>query len=193
MNDDHNALAARVRSLERSLRNLRLALFGAVIIAVAAAAGGRSEPQASTADTVRARHVAIVDDAGKVRIVLGQDPKDTQRKSRSCGLTLYDASGAERFGVGTMDDGAVTMGFDAPAGVGAAMRDRIGMGVEADGSAHIMLIDNQTLVPVRMVTDAKGGGGLELIGYDLEKKTATIKRTSSAGESKQAMPLGDGK
>lgn len=193
MNNDRNLLDARVRSLERSLRNLRLALFGALVIAVAAAAGGHSDQQQSMVETVRARHVAIVDEAGKVRIVLGQDPKDTQRKSRSCGMTLYDASGAERFGVGTMDDGSITMGFDAPAGVGAPMRDRIGLGVEADGSAQIMMIDNQTLVPVRLVTDAKGGGGLELVGYDLEKKTATIKRSSSAGESKQEMPLGERK
>jgi hypothetical protein len=43
-----------------------------------------------------------------------------------------------------------------------------------------------------MAADASGGGGLELIGYDFERKIATVKRLSFGGETRQELPLGDG-
>jgi hypothetical protein len=183
------ALQQRVDALQRSLRTTRLC----AAIAFAALAGLSCIAMPQGAEAVRTRRVEIVDDQGVVRIALGQDPKDTQRRSRACGLTVHDRTGAERGGFVTMDDGSVVLGMDAPRGVGNAMRDRIGLKVEPDGSAYVMLIDNQTLVPVRMQSDAAGGGGLEFVGYDLDKKVATVKRLAFAGESRHEVGLGDGK
>ena len=65
------------------------------------------------------------------------------------------------------------MGFDAPTGVGHAMRDRLGLGVAANGAAYLMMIDNATRVPVRIRTepDANGIGYLEFLDWseDLAK------------------------
>lgn len=78
----------------------------------------------------------VVDDEGHTRVVLGQDPATTQRSSRGAGLALYDEKGSERAGFSTMADGSVVLGLDAPLGVGAPMRDRIGLKVHASGSAY---------------------------------------------------------
>ena len=77
--------------------------------------------------------------------------------------------------------------------VGASMRDRIGLIVHSDGSATLRLIDNKTMVPVQLATDAEGGGGLEFIGYDLEASKATIRRLSFDGETEREMSLDGGK
>ena len=121
--------------------------------------------------------------------MLAQDAKDGQRRSRACGITIHDRTGAERGGMNTFDDLSAVIALDAPVGVGAPMRDRAGIMVDPDGSASVMLIDNQTKVPVRLQTDAAGGGGLEFIGYDAEKKLARIKRLSMAGESQREEAL----
>ena len=106
---------------------------------------------------------------------------------------MHDATGAERGGFCTMDDLSVVLGIDAPQAVGDAMRDRIGLQVAPDGSASIELIDNKTQIPVRLQSDAAGGGGLEFIGYDLDRKQATIRRLAFAGESKREVSLGQQK
>jgi hypothetical protein len=194
MNSIDRGLERRVEILERRLRRTQLGALGLVALVVTAAAGGRSEPtQKDVVESIRARSIQIVDDEGHVRIALGQDPKDTQRRSRACGLTIRDKTGAERGGMSTFDDMSVVLALDAPHGVGNSMPDRVAMGVDPDGSSHVMIIDNQTLVPVRLASDAAGGGGLEFIGYDFEKKIATVKRTSFGGESQREVPLGDGK
>jgi len=182
-------LQHRIHVLERRACTARFS----ALIAFAALAGlaWRQAPQG--AETLRARRLEIVDERGVVRVAIGQDPKDTQRRSRACGLTVHDSTGAERGGFATMDDLSVVLGMDAPHGVGAPMRDRIGLQVDADGSASVGLIDNKTQIPVRLQSDAAGGGGLEFIGYDLERKVATIKRLAFAGESRREIPLGENK
>jgi hypothetical protein len=182
-------LQHRIHILERRARTTRRAAF----VAFAALAGLACLQAPQSAETVRSRRLEIVDDKGVVRVVIGQDPKDTQRRARSCGITVHDSTGAERGGLATFDDMSVVFAMDAPAGVGHAMRDRIGLHVAPDGSASVGLIDNQTQIPVRLQSDAGGGGGLEFIGYDDEHKKATIRRLAFAGETKQEVPLGDGK
>jgi hypothetical protein len=179
-------LQRRVHALERRMRAYRLGALLA-LAAFAALACQAAPPQA--AETLRLRRLEILDDQGIARLVLGQDPKDTQRRSRACALTVHDSTGAERGGIATFDDLSVVIALDAPHGVGAPMRDRLGLKVDPDGSACIGLIDNKTLMPVRLQTDAQGGGGLEFLSYDLDKKVATIKRIGFAGESKREEKL----
>jgi hypothetical protein len=70
------------------------------------------------------------------------------------------------------------------------MRDRIGMRVESTGAASIVLINNQTGIPVRLVSEAGGPGGIEFIDYDLNARKAFIKRISFNGEAVTEQPLG---
>jgi hypothetical protein len=185
------SLEERVRLLERKSRRER-ALLAALVVAGLCGAATVQESRPST-DTLTARHLLIQDSQGRTRIHLGEDPPDTQRRSRACGVQLLDATGAERFGVGTMKDLSVVLGLDSPHGVGDPMRDRIGLSVEPDGSASITLIDNRTLIPVRLVSEAGGGGGVEFIDYDFEQRKATITRLNSKGESRSEVPLGERK
>jgi hypothetical protein len=91
------------------------------------AAGGTALQDSKAVDLIRARKIDVVDDQGVVRISMGQDASDAQRRSRACGITVYDPKGDERGGMGTMDDLSAVIALDAPTGVGGAMRDRIGM------------------------------------------------------------------
>jgi hypothetical protein len=183
------ALQARLDQLERRVRFHRIALCGAGLAlaagfacAMAPAKDDDKKPQELTVT-----RLVVVDDKGMSRIEIGPDPAGTQRRSPSTGIVIRDASGAERFGVGVMEDDRVTMGFDAPVGVGNPMRDRLAIGCAADGAAYVMLIDNATDVPVRLVTKPKGGGGLEFIGYDKPNSKVIIKRNSFDGENKEEM------
>jgi hypothetical protein len=185
MEKDSSALERRVADLERRLRRRPLAVLAVAAVGLAAYQAATPKPS----DVVRARRIVVVDEEGRDRIVLGQDPADTQRISRSVGLTLYGPMGAERGGFGVMDDGSVVLGLDAPVGVGHPMRDRIGLKVHPDGSTSISLIDNETRIPVRLVSEADGEGGVEFIGYDFSNRKATIKRIGIEGESREEVAL----
>lgn len=71
------------------------------------------------------------------------------------------------------------------------MRDRIGLRVEKTGAASIALINNQTGIPVRLLAEAEGPGGIEFIDYDLDARKAFIKRIDYKGESKTEQNLGN--
>jgi hypothetical protein len=165
-------------------------LAGAAATVLALLCSGYARQQSEVFDSIRARQISIVDEEGTVRLLLGVDTQNTERRDRYCGIVLFDKLGNERGGLGTFDDLSVVMALDAPAGVGAPMRDRIGLVVDPDGSAGIRLIDNKTSVPVRLTTDAEGGGGLEFIGYDLETRKATVRRLSFDGETEREISLG---
>ncbi len=198
MNDRMRNLEERLAQAERSVRHLRVAFLGLAALALIACAtekamvpgAGGSTPRVE--DSLVVRRLTIVDAKNRPRIVLGSDPEGTQRRSPMTGMQVLDESGAERFGLGVGLDNAVRMGFDAPHGVGAPMPDRIGIGVEPDGSAFMMLIDNKTLVPVALRADAQGGGGLEFVGYDFERKEATVLRSNFEGQRRTTVPLGGG-
>ena len=158
MNNTSESGEKRVATLERSLHRAKLvaSLSGLAVALVLAAAFTRGLTQAS--DEVRTHRLVIVDDQGHPRAVLGQDRANAQRVSRGAGLTLYDDNGSERGGFGTMADGSVVLGLDAPAGVGAPMRDRIGLKVFPNGSAYVMLIDNKTGAVARLLSEEGPGG-----------------------------------
>jgi hypothetical protein len=189
MSDRLQDLEARIHRLAIERRRWRrgaaasvLALFGLL--------GLGAVKQAEIQDEVRTRKLVVVDEADTPRVVIAEDPKDAQRRSRACGIVINDKTGAERFGVGVTDDDTVNMGFDAAVGVGHAMRDRVGIGVSPDGSAYVMVINNDTKVPVRLVAegDTAKGGGVEFIDYDRPNSKVVIRRISFAGDEKKEIP-----
>jgi hypothetical protein len=186
-----SALETRVARLERARRRERLLLIGALVVLLGGAAAP-SRLKDTTVGTLTARRIVLLDHQGRTRVVIGEDPAESQRRSRSCGMTLFDVKGAERFGVGTFEDLTVVLGLDAPAGVGAPMPDRIGLTVGSDGGATVDLINNQTMLPVRLISDPDGSGGIEFLDYDLPKKQVTVTRLNHKGETKRVLPLGDG-
>ncbi len=185
------AWETRIHQLERTLRRDRVlaAVAVAVLVGVGTAA---SRGRETTVETLTARRIVVVDHQGRIRVEIGEDPADTQRRSRSCGINLFDIQGTERFGAATFEDLSVGLGLDAPSGVGAPMGDRIGLAVGSDGSATVDLINNQTMLPVRLISEADGSGGVEFLDYDLERKQVTITRLNHKGETKRILPLGNG-
>src|SRR5262245_4936021 len=173
----------RLRRLERQLRLTQAGALAALVLLVGVAAR-----QDTVSDDLRTHRLKIVDDAGVVRMELGQDPKDSQRRSRACGLTIFDTTGNERGGMGTMDDLSAVMALDAPLGVGSPMRDRAGIMVSPDGSAQILVIDNTSEAPVRLFTEPAGGGGLELSATDAAKKLVRTRRCTAEGDQVKEAP-----
>jgi hypothetical protein len=174
----------RLHRLERRLRLTQGALVALLLLV------GVAARQESVSDELRTRRLQIVDDQGVVRMQLGQDDKGTQRRSRACGLTIFDSKGDERGGLGTMDDLSAVMALDAPVGVGSAMRDRAGIMVSPDGTAQIVVIDNRSEAPARLFTEPSGGGGLELADTDAATKLSRTRRCMAAGDKLNEAPAG---
>lgn len=186
-----DTLENRIALLERKLRQHRLVGALAACVLLVALVAGQAAPNDNRPRKITVHELTVVDDQGRPRIVLGQDAKDVQRRSRAAGLTLYDDKGAERGGFSTMDDGSVVLGIDAPAGVGAPMRDRIGLMVGADGSSSIMLIDNQTRGVVKLASDADGAGGVMLFKWETENKQVHVKTLTYEGGTTETINLGE--
>jgi hypothetical protein len=139
-------------------------------------------------DEIKAHRIALVDSRGVERVVMGEDTG--RQHGRGAALWIYDETGAERGGIGTFENGQASMALDAPVGVGAAMRDRLGLVVSSSGAASIQLNNNDTGVPVRLVADAAGGGGVELIEFDHAERKARIRRLSYGDDSRREVSLG---
>src|SRR5262245_28898786 len=90
----------RLRSLEARLRRTQFALGSVVLLGLTAALGGLMAQDAApkTEKEIRTERLVVVDDTGAPRVVIGQDRKDTQRKSRAAGITIIDTKGAEQIG-----------------------------------------------------------------------------------------------
>ncbi len=183
MMSSEQELNRRVALLERRLQRMTIATVTLVSCLFVGLLTG-AQPSDKNLREIKTTRLVVVDDQGTPRVVIGQDPKGFGRISRSAGITLHDKTGAERGGFATMDDGSVTLGLDAPAGVGNPMRDRIGLKVYSTGAAYVSLINNQTGIPVRMISDKSGSGGVEFLDYDLKARKVFIKRIDFKGESK---------
>jgi hypothetical protein len=160
-------LEQRLAANERALRGTRrwLGVAGAVL-GLGLTLGMASAAQDEVPEVLRAHNLAIEDENGVLRVLIGN--LGERMHGDSSGIAIFDEGGAERFGVGTFPDGRINMGFDAPVGVGHAMRDRLAFGVQPDGGAYLMMIDNATRVPVRIVTepDSVGIGWLEFLDWE---------------------------
>lgn len=186
-----SAIVERITLLERSLRRTRLAAAVAGLGLAASIGFAAVWHPVGISDEIRTRRLVVVDDEGRARVVVGQDPRDTQRRSRAAGLTIRDSHGTERGGFSTMDDGSVVFGMDAPAGVGAAMPDRIGLVVYPDGSAHVMLIDNLTRAVAKLQSDGDGGGGVQVFKWDMEAGQIHIRTVTYDGDRRETHPMGE--
>lgn len=80
--------------------------------------------------------------------------------------------------------------MDAPAGVGAAMCDRLRLVVYANGSSHVMLLDNKTRAVAKLHSDGEGGGGVQLFKWDMESKKVHIKTLTYDGSELETHDLG---
>jgi|SRR5437667_5030915 len=184
MNQENRAIEDRVTDLERSLRRTRhltvLLSVGFLLLLTTAFQNN----QVQTSDEVRTRRLVVLDDQGQIRAALGQDPANVQRVSRAAGLTLYDDKGNERGGFSTMADGSVTIGLDAPVGVGAPMRDRIGLKVFPNGAAYVMLIDNKTGAVARLISEEGPNGvrGVQVFKWEPEGSRYYIRTISVDGD-----------
>ena len=149
-------IEARLVRLERSLRRTRWGLFGLLLLVVAFflawyGVGGIVQHE------VRAHRIVAVDDAGAVRVHLGQDARNTGRSSLAAGVILYDSTGHERGGMGTMANGRVAFGLDAPYVAAGQVSDRVGMMVDEKGHSMFMFMDGQGATVVQIKSGDKGG------------------------------------
>ena len=177
----------KIARLQKQVSRLQLATvaMGLGLAAVLVTGAARDPVQ----DEIKARRIALVDSRGVERVVMGEDTG--RRHGRSAALWIYDETGAERGGMGTFENGQASIALDAPAGVGASMPDRLGLMVSSTGAAAIQLNNNDTGVPVRLVTDAEGGGGVELIEFDRAEKKARIRRITYGDDSRREVSIGD--
>ncbi|MEA3053308.1 MAG: hypothetical protein QOG72_2211 [Sphingomonadales bacterium] len=146
----------------------------------------------STAAGDRPREIVVsrltlVDDKGVARVVIGQDPVDSKRRSRGAGVYIRDRDGNERGGFGTMDDGSAVFAMDAPRGVGTLYPDRIGMMVWPHGGSQMMLLDNKSRSVVQLRANGDGEGGLDLFNWQPEK--VDIRTLNFGGESRESEKL----
>jgi hypothetical protein len=177
--------------LERRLRRTQAVLAAVALTAAGAILAAAIRPADPVVPEIRTRRLVVVDDKDVPRVVIGQDPVDGQRRARAAGITVHDKTGAERGGFSTLDDGSVVMALDAPVGVGAPMRDRLGMVVWPDGSSYVMLLDNQTRAVAKLSSDGKGGGGPQVFKWDDASKSVGIKTLTFEGEKVETQKMGE--
>lgn len=155
--------ADRIEALEQRLRRTQLALsaLAAAGLGLLALSGARVDAQSAPSDGVlHARGLVIHDANGVDRIYIGapvpSGPGEKgDRVSPATGMILLDANRRERFGLGLMDNGWLTMGFDAAPGAGAgANRERLHLGVTPEGQGYIRFLDrNSALAGYLNLTD----------------------------------------
>ena len=192
--DDGIHTSNRLTALERRLRRTQLALAAVVTAGLVGVLVGFAQPPDDAKKIIpeiRTHKLVVVDDQGVPRLLLGQDSVDTQRRTRSAGITLLDNKGQERGGMATFDDGSVVLALDAPRGVGSAMPDRIGLRVYPDGSSHIMLIDNETRAVVKLYSDGNGGGGPQVFKWNMDEKKVLVKTIKFDGEDIETIIFGE--
>ena len=192
--DRISSLTTRIEHLERSLDRWRrvAACLAAIALTIVLGGAGFQDPQDQTTDLVRTRRVEVVDSEGRLRLVLGEEA-GAERQVAIAGVFLIDEAGDERGGFGTTNENSALLALDAPPGVGAPMRDRLGLIVNSDGSAEVRLISNDTLVPVRLISPAKDAGGIEFLRHLPAEKIVRVKKLGFDGESTYDLKLGGGK
>ena len=190
MNKIASAVEDRMTRLEGSLRRTRIVAAGVGLAFVALVGVQLTRKPAKVLDEVRTQRLVVVDDAGRVRVEIAQDPKNTDRRARSAGLRVFDNTGHERGGFSTFDDGSVVFAMDAPHGVGDPMPDRLGLTVSADGAADVMLIDNQTRAVAKLLSDGAGGGGIQVFKWDMDARQIHVRTVTYDGDQRETVPMG---
>jgi hypothetical protein len=101
-----------------------LALGGTLAVEMRGVRQGGTGAEDHWFDEVRTRRLVVVDEAGTERVVIQEEPADTDRRAQAAGIVIFDRHGNERGGMVTFDDDSTVIALDAPAGVGSPMRDR---------------------------------------------------------------------
>ena len=176
-------LEVRLVQLERSLRLTRWGMAGLLLLMVLLflawyGVGGIVQRE------IRVHRIYSVDDAGVVRVRIGEDPAGIHRLSRVAGVALYDSTGLERGGMATMANGRVVVGLDAPSTPPGTARDRVGLMVDGKGHTMFMLLDAQG-APVVMAKGADKGGSLQVSEVSPDGKHLQV-RTLGVNGDKQS-------
>lgn len=135
---------------------------------------------------IRARSIILVDEAGRDRMFFGPHPdttKDGKRINPSFGMTINDANGFERFGLGLKENGTMSMGFDAPPGKGDDRnRERISFIADSQGGAEIRFLNRKTLVPGRIRLGEDDKLYLEFLDVQMDKKKVIRQKIGMNGK-----------
>lgn len=193
-------LLARIERLEaQAQRRFRL-LMGVAAAALCVAAGTLGAVSADSvhprvesivSDEIRTRRIVVIDAQGQTRVRLGSDDaSDPKRNSQVVGLTIYDRNGDERGGIATADDGSAVIALDAPAGIGATMRDRIGMKVEPNGDSWLALISNRPGFAA-VLRSRDETGTLELARPDPDTGRFDVRTIGLDGDTRRQDPMDD--
>lgn len=172
-------LAERVATLEKQIRILRIILLAVVSGSLVLWFVPRARGSSRTGN-LRLRSLAIVDEHGVTRLLLGaplpnpvSGGKESARRSRAYGMLIYDAEGDEFGGYTIADDGSLVSCFDwahgeatcryamssgeagfevnAPGGI---TRGRLE--VARDGNVSLTLNDNAQRARVKFSVSANG-------------------------------------
>lgn len=178
----------RITLLERSLRRTRWAVGALALVFIALLGTQLWRRPPTVLEEVRTRRLVVVDDAGRSRVVIAQDPRESPRRSRSAGLSVFDSTGTERGGFATLDDGSVILGMDAPRDVGNPMSERLSLAVGADGSSDVMLLDNLTRAVAKLRSDGSGGG-VQVFKWDLAGRRIYVRTFTYEGDRHEMVPM----
>ena len=171
MTDSTTRLKDRLDVLESRLRLHRLGL--GLVAGVIVVSASLPTPVQQTSAELRVRGIVVEDDAGQARIVIGS--LGERAHGDAFGFAINDEAGSERFGVSHFSDGRIVMGFDAPPGVGHAMRDRLGLGVGATGRPFFMMLNNDTTSPLRLYTTDANEAWIEFIDWDRSGEAPAVR------------------
>jgi hypothetical protein len=173
-------LEVRLARLERSLRRARWGMLGLLLLVVALflawyGVGGIVQRE------IRVHRIYTVDDAGVVRVRIGEDPAGGHRMSRVAGVVVYDGTGLERGGMVTMANGRAAVALDAPSTPKGTDRDRVGLMVDGKGNTMFMLLDAKA-VPVVMAKGGDQGGTLQVSALTPDGKQLQVRTLGVDGD-----------
>ena len=157
-------LTTRIVQLEQRIQRTRIAtVLLATMVVAPWVIGATSRAPAQVQDVVRTRMLVLEDSSGHARIRLGAPLPDGREE---VGMQIMSPGGAEQFGLGLRQDGAVSMGFDTKPGVGnPANRERLNMGVTATGQGWIRYLDNGTRARLRIALDTADVPSVQLMSW----------------------------
>jgi len=69
------------------------------------------------------------------------------------------------------------------------MRDRIGLKVMRNGSAYVMLIDNQTRAVAKLQSDGDGNGGVQVFKWDTVAQRVHIRTVMFDADVRDSISL----
>ncbi|MEW9571340.1 hypothetical protein ABQJ54_06230 [Rhodanobacter sp. Si-c] len=175
-------LEVRLARLERSLRRARWGMVGLLLLVVVLflawyGVGGIVQRE------IRVHRIYAVDDAGVVRVRIGQDPAGGHRMSPVSGVVLYDSTGLERGGMATMANGRVAVGLDAPGTPKGTARDRVGLMVDGKGNTMFMLLDARG-APVMLAKGGAKGGALQVSEVTPDGKHLQVRTLGANGDTR---------